>query len=91
MRQTELTKAIHELKELKTYREQLDAEIEAIEGQIKAEMDAQGVEELKVDIFKVMWKKIVSNRFDTTAFKKAHEDIYNLFTKATETRRFQIV
>lgn len=91
MGQNELTKAIRELKELKAYREQLDAEITAIEEQIKAEMDAQGVEEMRVDIFKVMWKKIVSNRFDTTAFRKAHEDIYSLFTKATESRRLQIV
>jgi predicted phage-related endonuclease len=91
MGQNELTKAIRELKELKAYREQLDAEITAIEEQIKAEMDAQGVEEMRVDIFKVMWKKIVSNRFDTTAFRKAHEDIYGLFTKATESRRLQIV
>jgi predicted phage-related endonuclease len=61
-------------------KEELDAEIEAAQDAIKAEMTARDAEEMIVDVFK----------FDTTAFKKAHEDIYKLFTKATESRRFSI-
>jgi predicted phage-related endonuclease len=90
MIQTEITKDIRELKELKSYREEIDAQIEEIESRVKAEMDAQGVEEMRVDIFKILWKKVVSNRFDTSAFKAKYADLYGQFTRATESRRFSI-
>jgi predicted phage-related endonuclease len=90
MGQNELTVTIRNLKGLMQMKEELEAEIAAAQDQIKAEMTARDVDELRADVFKVTWKKVVSNRFDTTAFRKAHEDIYGLFTKATETRRFSI-
>jgi predicted phage-related endonuclease len=90
MGQTELTQVIRELKELKAYREELDSEIEAKEAMVKAEMDAQGVEELRVDIFKVIWKTITSHRFDSKAFAATHKDLYEQYTKPSTSRRFQI-
>jgi hypothetical protein len=39
-------------------------------------MTAREVDEMIVDVFKVRWTKITSNRFDTTAFNVAHKDIY---------------
>jgi predicted phage-related endonuclease len=53
-------------------------------------MTAREVDEMRVDVFKVTWKSVTQNRFDTTGFKAAHRDIYDLFTKAAETRRFCI-
>ena len=90
MGQNELLRTIHELKGLKQMKEELDAEITATEDAIKSEMTARGVDELKVGIFKVCWTKIISRRFDTAAFKDTHADIYNLFSKTTETKRFSI-
>jgi predicted phage-related endonuclease len=92
MTTTELTTTVRNLKDLMNMKEELEAEIAAAQDAIKAEMTARDTEEMTVDVFKVrwMWTKVISNRFDTTAFKKAHEDIYSLFTKATETRRFSI-
>jgi predicted phage-related endonuclease len=69
---------------------ELEAEIEAAQDMIKQEMTARDTDELTVDLFKVRWTRVISNRFDTTAFKTAHKDIYDMFTKATETRRFSI-
>jgi predicted phage-related endonuclease len=40
--------------------------------------------------FKVKWTKFITNRFDTTAFKTAHKDIYDMFTKPQESRRFSV-
>jgi predicted phage-related endonuclease len=71
-------------------KEELESEIEAAQNAIKAEMTARDTDEMKVDVFKVTWKSVTQNRFDTTGFKAAHRDIYNLFTKTTETRRFCI-
>lgn len=90
MSTNELTCKVRELKELKVMAEELTAEITAIEDAIKAEMNNRNIEEMTVDVYKVRWTKVLSNRFDTTAFKKAMPDLAEKFTKQTECRRFSI-
>lgn len=90
MSNKELTSKVRELKELKAMADELAAEIAAIEDEIKAEMTAKETDEMTVDIFKIRWTKVTSNRFDTTAFKKALPDLYGQYTKTVETRRFSI-
>lgn len=90
MSKTELTSKVRELKELKAMAEELAAEITAIEDVIKAEMTAQGADEITVDVFKIRWKPVVSNRFDTAAFKQTHAGLYSQYVKATESRRFTV-
>lgn len=48
----ELTTKVKKLKELKTFADELAAEITAIEDELKAEMTTQNVEEMTVDVFK---------------------------------------
>ena len=86
----ELTSKVRELKELKAMAEELAAEITSIEDEIKAEMTTRNTEEMTVDVFKVRWATVKSNRFDTTAFKKTHGDLYEQYTKTTESHRFSI-
>lgn len=90
MNKTELTTKVRELKELKQMADELAAEITAIEDDLKAEMAAQGVEEMTVDVFKLRYKTVVSSRFDSKAFKASHEELYKQYTKQTESRRFTI-
>ena len=90
MSMNEMTAKVRELKELKAMADELAAEITAIEDTIKAAMTEQGVEEMTVDFYKVRYKTVKSNRFDTTAFKKAMPDLAAQFTKQTETRRFSV-
>ena len=73
MSTNELTTKIRELKELKAMAEEIAAEITSIEDVIKAEMAARNTDEMMIDVFKVRWTKVTSNRFDTTAFKKHTE------------------
>lgn len=70
--------------------EELAAEITAIEDTIKAEMTSRETDELITGEYKIRWKKVVSNRFDTTSFKKTHADLYEQYTETTETRRFTV-
>ena len=70
--------------------EELQEEITALQDDIKKEMDTRRTEEMIVDVFKVRWTTVISNRFDTTAFKKTHEDLYQQYMKQTKTRRFSI-
>lgn len=90
MSKTEMTSKVRELKELKAMADELAAEITSIEDSIKADMTAQGVEELTVDVFTIRYKTVKSSRFDTTAFKKAMPDLAAQFTKQTESRRFTV-
>lgn len=64
MTTTELTTKITSLKELKRMVEEFSAEITSIEDEIKAEMTAQGVNELIAGVFKVRRTPVKSNRFD---------------------------
>jgi predicted phage-related endonuclease len=90
MVQVELEAKVKTLKEYKLLAEDLAAQIATIEDEIKAEMTAREVDALVAGPFKVKWTKYMSTRFDTTAFKKAHEDIYNLFAHPVEARRFSV-
>jgi predicted phage-related endonuclease len=90
MSATDLTNKVRELKELKVMSSELEAEITAIEDEIKAIMTARNTVEMTVDVFKVRWIPVTSNRFDTTAFKATHAELYKQYTKATTSRRFSI-
>jgi len=86
----ELTKTVRDLKELKAMSADLTAEITTLEDRLKAEMTARNTDEITVDVFKVRWTLVTSNRFDSTAFKSTHAELYRQFSKPVETRRFSI-
>lgn len=77
---------IRELQELKRMREELEAEITALEDAIKADMGER--EELTAGAYKVTWKPVASRRIDTAAMKKALPDVCERFMKETVVRRF---
>lgn len=90
MSSNELTAKLRELKEMKAMVAELEAEIDTIEDEIKAHMTENETEEMIVDMFKVRYTTVKSSRFDTTAFKKTHADLYKQYTKPTTTKRFSI-
>lgn len=83
-----LTPKITELMELKRMRDELDAEIQAAEDEIKQAMGDDDT--LLAGPFKVTWKTITSSRLDSAALKKALPEIAAQFMKQTTTRRFSI-
>ncbi len=86
----EITAKVKKIKSLQLKADELNKQIESLKDEVKAEMTAQGVDEMVVGVFKVSYKDVTNNRFDTTAFKKIHEDIYKMFVKATTSKRFLI-
>ena len=86
----ELTTKIEALKEWETIIAEAQAEVEAIRDSIKAEMTERNTEEMEVGSYIVRWTSVLSNRFDTTSFKKSHNDLYKEFTKQTASKRFTI-
>ena len=90
MTATELTNTVRELKELKLMASEIATDIENLEDRIKAEMTARNTDELTVDVFKVRWTLTTSHRFDSTAFKATHAELYRQYSRPVETRRFSI-
>lgn len=85
-----LQNRIEKLKELERQQEALQKQIDELKDQIKQDMEQKGVEELQAGSFLIRWKMVLSNRFDTKAFQKEHESLYNQYLKQTQSRRFTI-
>ena len=90
MTRTEIISKIEALTEWETIIEEAKAEAEAIRDLIKAEMLEQNTEELEAGAYIVRWTSVLTNRFDTTAFKKSHGEMYKEFTKQVSSRRFTV-
>jgi predicted phage-related endonuclease len=86
----DLTAKVRSLKELEALITEAQAEAESIKDELKAEMINRNTEEMMVDVFKIRYKTVKSNRFDTTAFKSTHKELYNQYIKQTESRRFTV-
>ena len=69
---------------------ELKAEAESIRDTIKEEMMAQNTEEMIAGQYIIRWTSVLSNRFDSTAFKKVLPDLYKTYTKQVSSRRFTI-
>ena len=90
MSANELVTKIEALQEWENLMEEAKAQAEILRDEIKAEMLLRDTEELEAGQYIVRWTSVLSNRFDTTGFKKVYADLYKAFTKQTASRRFTI-
>lgn len=86
----ELENKIKKMQEWEALAEEAKAEAEALKDEIKAEMLAQNADEMTAGRYICRWTSVLSNRFDTTTFKKEHSEMYKQYTKQTSSRRFSI-
>ena len=90
MSKNELISKIEALNEWEALMEEAKEQAEAIRDSIKQEMLERETEELTAGQYIIRWTPVLSNRFDSTAFKKHYADLYKAFTKQTASRRFSI-
>ena len=90
MSTTELTAQIESLRSLEELIEEAKAEAEALRDAIKQEMLNRDTEELSAGQYIVRWTSVLSQRFDTTSFKKVMPEVYKAYTKQVSSRRFTI-
>lgn len=91
MSRNELIAKIEALNEWEAMMEEAKTEADTIRSSsIKAEMEERGVEELQAGSYIIRWTSVLSNRFDSAAFKRVHDDLYKAFTKQVASRRFSI-
>ena len=88
----ELENKIKKLQEWEALAEEAKAkaEAEALKDEIKAEMLNRNTEEITAGRYICRWTSVLSNRFDTTTFKKEHAEMYKQYTKQSSSRRFSI-
>ena len=90
MSRNEMISKIEQLKEWEAILEEAQSEVEALRDSIKAQMLEEDTEELEVGTYIIRWTSVLSNRFDSTAFKKEYADLYKTFTKQVASKRFSI-
>ena len=90
MSQNEIVAQIEQLKDWEAILEEAQTEVEALRDCIKAQMLERGTEELQAGTYIIRWTSVLSNRFDSTAFKREHADLYKEFTKQVASKRFSI-
>ncbi len=73
---------------LKSQVKTLESQIDYIENYLKQEL--QDNESGLSHCYKVTWKNVTSNRFDSKSFEKAYPDLAGQFKKQTISRRFEV-
>ena len=90
MSKIELLAKIELLNKYEAMVEEVKAQADSIRNEIKAEMEAHDLEEMIAGQYIIRYTAVLSNRFDTTAFKKVMPEIYKAYTKQVSSRRFTI-
>ena len=86
----ELTAQIESLRALEELIEEAKMEAEVLKDTIKQEMLNREVDTLEAGQYIVRWSSVLSQRFDTTSFKKALPEVYTAFLKQVSSKRFTI-
>ena len=81
-------KAFAELASNRMMLEELKKIVADQEEAIKAQMVADGRTEFIGTEHKATYKEVISNRFDSGAFKKDHADMYEAYKKPSSSMRF---
>lgn len=90
MANNELLNKIEALNSWEALMEEAKAEAEAIKDEIKRELEMRDTEELVCGQYIIRHTSVLTQRFDTTSFKKALPDVYKAFIKQSASRRFTI-
>ena len=67
------------------------AKADTIREALKEEMIRLDTEELEAGAYIIRYTNVISNRFDSTTFKRLYADLYKDFTKPSMSRRFSII
>lgn len=86
----EMNRKIAALNEWEQLLEEAKAQVENLKDEIKAEMADREVEELTTGNYIVRWTSVLSQRFDSTAFKREHGELYKQYIKQVSSRRFTV-
>lgn len=90
MATNELISKLNDLAQLRRLADDLDAEITAIQDEIKAHMAAAQTDTLTAGAFRVVWKSVTSTRIDTAALRRELPEVWQEYGKTSTTKRFTV-
>ena len=93
MKKERMNQVLAELKEYNKMKKELEAEIEKLQSECKEFMAENELTELFNDDMTIVARmtEVISNRFDTTSFKKSEwSELYEMYTKKVTSVRFTI-
>ena len=90
MATNELISKLNDLAQLRRLADDLDAEISAVQDEIKAHMAAAQTDTLTAGAFRVVWKSVTSTRIDTAALRRELPEVWQEYGKTTTTKRFTV-
>ncbi len=90
MSKIELLAKIELLNKYEAMMEEMKTQADTIRNEIKAEMEARELEEMIAGQYIIRYTSVLSNRFDSTTFKRVMPEIYKAYTKQVSSRRFSI-
>ena len=90
MATNELISKLNDLAQLRRMADDLNAEITAIQDEIKAHMAAAQTDTLTAGAFRVVWKSVTSTRIDTAALRRELPEVWQEYGKTTTTKRFTV-
>lgn len=85
---TNINEVIKEIKEYQAMQNQLKEELEKLKAEAIEYLNDNEIDEYMSDEGKVTYREVISNRFDSTSFKKDFGDVYKEYTKKTSSMRF---
>ena len=86
----EIDAKVKELRELRDMEAEVKSAITAIEDSLKAEMLAKNTDVLSGKDYTITWKTVITNRFDSAAFKLTQADLFAQFSRSSTSRRLVI-
>lgn len=90
MSKSELISMIEAMNNYDELAAKVKAKADAIREALKEEMIRRDAEELIAGVYILRYTPIISNRFDSTTFKRLYADLYKDFTKPVSSRRFSV-
>jgi len=90
MTTNEITNMIETMNNYDELAAKAKAKADAIRDALKEKMIARDIEELDAGAYIIRYTSIISNRFDSTTFKRLYADLYKDFTKPVSSRRFSV-
>ena len=76
--------------ELKRRIDEIQYELDEVEKFIKEAMVADGKEEISVGPYRVTYKDVTQNKFDSKLFRKENEEVYESYKRPQTSKRFNV-
>lgn len=90
MTMKQIENRVKKLKALEGQQKELEKHIEELKADIKTDMERKGLEEQRAGDYIVRFTPVVSNRFDSKAFREDHGKLYDRYMRVSTSRRFSI-